>query len=595
MRESADDAVLRWAKLGALQKAYPTFGPFLRDMMAELGFDTSDVQEDIGGFLQYGPAYLMVMAQRSQAKTTITAIFAIWCLIHDPKYRVLIVSAGGAQASEIATLVVRLITTVDILECLRPDRSAGDRTSVEAFDVHYTLKGVDKSPSVACIGITGNLPGKRADLLIADDIESPKNSLTATMREQLLHISKEFTSISVGRIVYLGTPQSTQSIYNSLPSRGFAVRIWPGRYPTEEQEKSYGDMLAPYIRERLLRKARTGFGLDGKQGEPVDPLLNDDNKLLSKELDQGQAHFQLQFMLLTALSDSQRYPLKPHNLVVARLNTDQFPLTVVRGFGKDTERRYAVGDQSYILTAPHSLSAATAPLQVKIMYIDPAGGGKNADETAYAVGGFLNSNVYLLEVNGIPGGYDTERLDRLAKVVVRHKPSLVKIEKNMGFGAFREVFMPVCKAACEAAGVPCPAFEDDLVSGQKELRIINTLEPVIGRGSLVIDEGILDREADSIAIYDIGKRNTYSFLFQLARLTRDRGSLTHDDRIDAVEGLVRHFVAALAIDQKKAIAAQERNETEKWMKNPLGYSTRTLAALNRGQTASGISARMRKI
>ena len=40
------------------------------------------------------------------------------------------------------------------------------------------LKGVDRSPSVACIGITGQLPGKRADLLIADDIESPKNAGT---------------------------------------------------------------------------------------------------------------------------------------------------------------------------------------------------------------------------------------------------------------------------------------------------------------------------------------------------------------------------------------------------------------------------------
>lgn len=104
-----------------------------------------------------------------QAKTTIAACFAVWCLIHNPKYRILVVSAAETLSSEISTLIVRIIMTHPDLECLRPDTSAGDRSSVQAFDVHHTLKGVDKSPSVACIGITSTLPGKRADLILADD------------------------------------------------------------------------------------------------------------------------------------------------------------------------------------------------------------------------------------------------------------------------------------------------------------------------------------------------------------------------------------------------------------------------------------------
>lgn len=169
MRESTDAALLRWQKLEALQLHYPHFVPFLEDMMTELGFNTSDIQRDIAEYLEHGPHYLMIQAQRGQAKTTITAIFAVWCLIHNAKFRVLIISAGETQANEISTLIVKLITTVDILECMKPDRSNGDRTSVEAFDLHYSLKGIDKSPSVACVGVTGNLQGKRADLLIADD------------------------------------------------------------------------------------------------------------------------------------------------------------------------------------------------------------------------------------------------------------------------------------------------------------------------------------------------------------------------------------------------------------------------------------------
>jgi hypothetical protein len=196
-----------------------------------LAFPTSEVQHDIGNFIAYGPQYLMVQAQRGQAKTTITAIFAVWSLIHDPAHRVLILSAGGKQANEISTLIVRLIMTMEQLEPLRPDPTNGDRTSVEAFDVHYTLKGVDKSPSVACIGITGNLQGKRADLLIPDDIESTKNSRTAMMRELLLDLTRDFTSIcETGRILYLGTPQSQESIYNTLP--GVASQSASGRGAT---------------------------------------------------------------------------------------------------------------------------------------------------------------------------------------------------------------------------------------------------------------------------------------------------------------------------------------------------------------------------
>lgn len=104
-----------------------------------------------------------------QAKSTLAALFAIWSLVHNPSARVLIVSAGEKQASDVATLIIRLLENWSILCWLRADSSAGDRTSYENYDVHYSLKGIDKSASISCVGITANLQGKRADLLIPDD------------------------------------------------------------------------------------------------------------------------------------------------------------------------------------------------------------------------------------------------------------------------------------------------------------------------------------------------------------------------------------------------------------------------------------------
>lgn len=566
VRESAEAQLTRWRKLETLQAAYPHFVPFLEDVMDFLGFNSTDLQRDIAGYLQYGPMYLMVQAQRGQAKSTITAAFAIWCLIHDPKHRVLIISAGGTQANEISTLICRIILTMEELECLKPDPNNGDRTSVEAFDVHYTLKGIDKSPSIACSGVTGNLQGKRADLLIADDVESGKNSRTATMREQIRDIMRDFASIcSTGRIVYLGTPQTMESVYNTLPAEGFEIRIWPGRYPTAEQMKNYGNHLAPYLAKILLRNpgVAIGGGVIGDQGMPTDPQLFDEAALQKKELAQGPSYFQLQHMLNTRLSDAMRYPLKASNLVVMRSAGDMYPMEVTRGMDASSLKNFKVGSLAFAMSAPHSVSKEVSKLQGKVMYVDPAGGGKNADETGWCVTGFLNGNVYLLGVGGVPGGYSKEVLEKLADIAAYYKPNTVQIEKNMGYGAFREVWIPVLylKHKC--------AVEDDMVHGQKELRIINTLEPVLARGALIVDEACVEMDENDLAPYAAAHRMTYSLFHQLTKITRERGSLKHDDRLDALEGAVRYWVKQLTVDQSKAIQSAKEAEHQKWAADPL--------------------------
>lgn len=577
-RESLELAQARWEHLTLVQKHYASFIPFLEDVMLELGFSTTEIQKDIGGYIAYGPQYLMVQAQRSQAKTTIAAAFAVWYLLHNPAGRVLIVSAGGDQATDIATLIVRIIMNMDVLECMRPDKAAGDRTSVEGFDIHHSLKGIDKSASVDCIGIDANLQGRRADLLIPDDIESSKNSATPTQRAKLLHLTKDFTSINqTGRIIWLGTPQTMESIYNSLPARGVVTRIWPGRYPTPEQMAHYGNSLAPLIASRLAQNPSlaSGGGLLGDQGQPIDAELLDEETLQKKERDQGTPYFQLQHMLNTAMMDALKFPLKPERLVVLNDAGGRFPLSVVRGMSQSNLRDYAAHEFAFKLTIPHDISLETGKLQSIVCYIDPAGGGANADETAYAIAGFLNGNVYLLRVGGIPGGYDTDKLEALALRIkpfadIGQGPLVVKIEKNMGFGAFRAVFTPVLRKHLPQAGI-----EDDLVTGQKEARVINTLEPVMGRGSLIVTEEAVRHDLETSMAYAPALRLTYSFFYQLAKMSLVRNALVHDDRVDAVEGAVRHFTEALALDQKKQLAALAAKAHAEAISDPLGYKRYT--------------------
>ena len=563
MAESREETDIRWRKLALLQQEYASFAPFLEDCMDLLGFTTSPLQHDIGSYMAYGPQYAMVQAQRGQAKTTIAAIYAVHDLIHNPHHRVLVLSAGGTQANEISTLIVRIIMNMDELECMRPDKAAGDRTSVEAFDLHYSLKGIDKSPSVSCIGITGNLQGKRADLLIPDDIESQKNSRTATMRELLMDLTRDFTSInSTGRIIYLGTPQTIESIYNTLPSRGFHVRIWPGRYPTFEQLENYGDMLAPSIRAKLERdpSLMVGGGLLGDQGLPTDPTYLTEEVLQAKERDQGPAYFQLQHMLNTALADAARFPLKLEDIVLMNLGKkakpngqDAYPLTVTRGLGLGL-RDISIHSAPYKLGVAGPCSEERQRLQGCIMYVDPAGGGKNGDETAYAVTGFLNGNIYVLASGGVPGGYGMPQMEALAEVAADWQVNEVIVEKNMGYGAFTVVWLPILRAKH-----PCKVTED-MVFGQKELRIVETLEPIIARGSLILNEAIVEIDQQQTAKYEANKRILYSLFHQLSKMTRERDCLIHDDRADALEGACRYWAKYLAIDQAKQLEAQRKEE-----------------------------------
>jgi hypothetical protein len=568
-REVEEAALLRWNKLRVLQKHYASFNRFMDDMMRELGFPATWMQHDIASYMQYGPRNLMIQAQRGEAKSTIAAIFAVWSLIHNPKCRVVIVSAGENTANEIATLVQKLIMQVEILECLRPDKSNGDRTSIEAFDVHYTLKGMDKSPSLACVGIGANLPGKRADLVIADDIESPKNSLTAAMRERLSTLSKEFSawcSTDWSRIIYLGTPQSTESIYNALPQQGFDLRIWPGRYPTPEELPNYGTHLAPSLVERMTAdpSLQTGGGALFDKGKPTDPDLFGEEKLIEKWRIWAESGFQLQYMLNTRLLDALRFPLKwTQAVVLSGCDGKRFPLTVLRGIGPGALKTFTSAGHTFQMSQPHSVSDELTALQGIYMHVDPAGGGVNADETGWAVTGFLNGNVYLLGWGGIPGGYELAQLEELADIAARFKPNTIGIEKNMGHGGFAKVWLPILRKKWQGN------IEEEFVHGQKEVRIIGTLEPMLGRGALIVLEEAVAQDNDACEKYAPEKRKLYSGFYQVNKMSKVRKALKHDDRADALEGAVRKWMPQIAIDQEKVVERMKRAEWEKWAKDPL--------------------------
>ena len=565
LSEVEQQVVRRWAEVEALRSHYALFEDFLYDCMTELmGFKCSDLQIDIGRFLQSDVQYGMIQAQRSQAKSTIVAMFAVWQLIHDCKHRILIISAGSEVAAEIANWVIQIIMNWDILECLRPDRQHGDRASSKAFDINWQLKGAEKSPSIACIGITANMQGRRADLLIPDDIESSKNGTTETQRAQLEHLSKDFTSIcQKGRIMYLGTPQTVDSIYNNLPARGYQIRVWTGRFPTVSEEIHYGETLAPYIRKLMEENPdlRTGGGVDGSRGKPTDPVLLGEEALVKKELDQGAAYFNLQHMLNTELSDELRHPLKVKNLIVMNFGLEEAPGEITWLPDKSNQIHVTGFTSKPEFYKPYSMSLQLYPFEGKHMYVDTAGGGKNGDETVAAVTYFLHGYIFIAEILKLQGGYSPENYLALSKLALKHRVNSIDVEKNFGFGAFAAAWRPIIHNVYKQAGLEgCPSIEDVWEAGQKELRIIDTLEPIMARHKLIVHEDIIEYDLQSVTKYPIDMREQYKFFHQMAKISREKDSLIHDDSLDAVAGSVRKWVENIAVDEQVRMAQKMTDE-----------------------------------
>lgn len=593
------------------------FSEFAELGMKYLGFDTSDIQMDIAKYMQYGKTKRMIQAQRGQAKSTLAALYCVWLLINNPSARILVVSGGEKQASDVALLIVRIIMNWSILCWLRPDASRGDRTSSGAFDMHCDLKGIEKSASITSVGITSNFTGSRADFILADDIETPRNSMTQTEREKLLQLTKEFAALCItGAILYLGTPQTKDSIYRALPARGYDVRVWCGRYPTKEELERYsaGVTIAPMIMEKLQADPtlQEGGGITGKRGKPTDPTYITELVLQEKELEYGEEGFNLQYMLDTTLSDALRTKIKLSDMLILGCNKDSVPETLQ--YNADPQRLFKdstppISDSRMYWAA--GVSDVFIPFEHKIMTLDPAGSG--GDELSYAVGGATNSYIYLLSLGGFAGGMTEANMNSVLMKMLEYGVKVLDIEQNMGHGTVLMLFL----AQLDKLKNWALQKHDDILPmlaktdmthqqfhaalsgigvtqyysvGQKERRIIDTISPITRRHKLVVALSAIQEDWEHCQQHSSEKRIQFSALYQLANITYDRGSLVHDDRADCIQRLVEVLKGFLAKDDEKAAIKRVEQAAASWVANPMGYPK---SLLNEGRARKRITGRRR--
>lgn len=546
------DLVARQALMTARMKADFVFFLFVLWKALSLPVPTR-CQIDMAKKLSAGDNRRFILqAFRGIGKSFITCAFVVWKLWNNPDLKFMIVSASKERADANSIFIKRIIDLMPQLQELKPKQ--GQRDAVISFDVGPAKP--DHSPSVKSVGITGQLTGSRADILIADDVEVPNNSATQAARDRLSELVKEFDAILKpgGTIIYLGTPQNEMTLYRELEGRGYTTTIWPARYPRDKKDwQSYGDRLAPMLQAELEEDPEAFYW------RPTDVVRFDDTDLKERELSYGKAGFALQFMLNPNLSDAEKYPLKLRDLIVADLDPESSPM-VYQWLPNPQNKREDVPNVGLMGDSYHTyqtVGSAFSSYAQKILVIDPSGRGK--DETGYAVLYQLNGYIFAMEVGGMRGGYEDSTLEALAKIGRKWKVNEYVIEGNFGDGMYLELFKPV------AARIHPAAVTEVKSKGQKELRICDVLEPIMGSHRLIVNAAAIVQDYQTASDKDGVRNPIYSLFYQMTRISRERGALAHDDRLDALAIGVQFFVESMAKDANKG----EREVTEEWLEEQM--------------------------
>ena len=524
------------------------FKLFLQALWEQLDLPSpTRAQYAIADYLQSGPKRLQIQAFRGVGKSWITGAFVLWTLFKDPEKKIMIISASKERADNMSIFLQKLIIETPWLSHLQP-KSDDARWSRISFDV---LCSPHQAPSVKSVGITGQLTGSRADLMILDDVEVPGNSMTELMREKLLQLCTEAESILTpkddSRIMYLGTPQTTFTIYRKLAERSYRPFIWPSRYPRDITP--YEGLIAPQLQEDIDNGA--------EPWETTDPDRFDNEDLLEREASMGRSNFMLQFMLDTSLSDAEKFPLKCADLVVTSVNATTAPDNVIwcsdrQNVIKDLPTVGLPGDYFY---SPMQLQGEWTEYDETICSVDPSGRG--TDETAAAYISQKNGFLYLHEMRAYRDGYSDNTLLDILRGCKKYGASKLVVETNFGDGIVSELFKKHIQQTKQFIDI-----EEIRANVRKEDRIIDALEPILNQHRLVVDRGVIEWDYSSNKDSPSESRLLYMLFYQMSRMCRMKGAVKHDDRLDCLAQGVKYFTDAMGISAQEAINIRKRKEWE---------------------------------
>ncbi len=366
---------------------------------------------------------------RGFGKSHLASLFVSWLLYRNKNLKTLIVSGTNSKGTELSHHILQTIRLLPELQHLAP-KDKQDRAGSKSFDIAGIIP--KQQPSVSCTSISSNNTGKRADVLILDDIETLSSAYSHAEKEGIKINLQELTGAILSPnalVVVLGTFQSEKSIYLDMISKGYSPFFLPVAYP--DIDYKYSKYLLPNILSRNSQQP----------SQPLDRF----NKveIRKRKQEYTEESFALQFMLDTSKSDKATYLF------------DLGGIPLVQQYGNN-----------------------------KIMVIDPAAGG--GDASAYIILAYGDGKISILE-SGDCGGYDDGSMSILLSAMRKYNIKDIKVEKNFGAGMYSLLLSKYLTNKNYSAKV-----EDFNSTGNKEARISETLQPSFQQNLIAFSNSYYD-------------------------------------------------------------------------------------------------------
>jgi len=418
-----------------------------------------------------GDTRLLMQAFRGSGKSTMIGLFTAWLLYRNPDLRILVLSAEENLAKKMVRQVRRILERHWLTKHLKPKNA--DQWSGDQFTVNRNIELRD--PSMLARGITGNITGSRADVIICDDVEVPNTSDSAEKREELRNRLDEISFILVpdGTQVYVGTPHTYHTIY------------------AEDAREDLGEEV-PF----LDGFARLTLPVMDADGAPIWPERFSSHALKQLKRDNGPNKFASQMML------------QPVNIAEGRLDAELLQIY-------DDELDYTKELQSLFI-GPIKLVSSSA-------WWDPSFASARGDASVVAVTYSDDAgNIYIhhLEYIEIDAGNEQNEATQQCEIVSRlardHHLPTITVESN-GIG---KLIPGILKNRLAQNHVPCRVQEHHS-SRAKDLRILEAFDAPLAAGRLFIHRSVLQTP----------------FMTEIQEW-RPEKSKTHDDGLDAVAGAI---------------------------------------------------------
>ena len=200
---------------------------------------------------------LLILGPRSHAKTECLGVNYPSMLIGSNRdIRILLVSNTSTQAS---ALVRQIRLRMESDEKYRSLFGNLEEDSVLWSDEAILVKRskIMKDPTVSGVGVLGPIIGRRADLIICDDVVDKENAATPTQRDKVESWFKEVLIPVLepdGKMILIGSTYHYDDLYARLEKNPrFIVRkykaiqkdgspLWPERWPLNKLEEKRAEM-----------------------------------------------------------------------------------------------------------------------------------------------------------------------------------------------------------------------------------------------------------------------------------------------------------------------------------------------------------------